>query len=714
MTLTVARHQALPVTTPAGADLQSRVVVPTVTGDPWASCVKALREYDEHMVRGWKEDVDSLLVFAGLFSAVLTAFNIESYKLLQEDPEESTASLLERISMQLAGPIPNIPASSPFIPDARSVRINILWFSSLVLSLVSASIGILTKQWLREYISSTASSSRENARIRQLRQEGFVRWQIPLTIALLPILLQVAMVLFFAGLLDLLWSLHPAVAGVVTVLVTISLSFLVFTTFLPTIRSDCPYKSPQAMGIFLLAQAMIRLMSLVALQLYSWFGWSRREWPLYLDTGLFSRRKRRFAAWLRGLIHRKHFSSWREREKAIVRDSEARLDQHILAGADATLMDDEFLDRVVRPCINDTDCSAAVDCLHEIVVHRADGLMDGVPQWRHCEDVNGGINLLLHLIVDILPRIGHQDDQKVVDTLAIADRLCRAIPFETGHLDTVILYQRLFENLARFLTQGDEVKRFTFDLMRNMWYRSNAPVRPAVIQNLVAFARSEKAANQLHTFHAACEMALAFSTAPSLPQVAFNRIRDELQVILEDLENLLTAPDTDASTVGPGQSASILLALEELAARDPDLISSNMLHILDRVGLDQPHVRAVAAAETDSMASFMQRRLAAARELRRVRESRPRWRKPVAQRRKALDVRGPADLDALNLHLPETPDNAPVALSPLGGDIASPNFPPPSPTTPSHTYPPDGPSSLYPLELTLSPPSIVAEERRNT
>lgn len=359
------------------------------------------------------------------------------------------------------------------------MRINILWFSSLVLSLVSASIGILTKQWLREYISNTASSARENARIRQLRYEGFIRWRIPLTIALLPILLQIAMALFFAGLLDLLWSLHPAVAGVITVLVTISLSFLIVTTLMPTIRGDCPYKSPQAMGIFLLAQALTRFVSLLALKLYSWLGWNRRQWPIYVDTTLFRRRRRLFAGWLRSLIHRKYFGSWREREKAIVRESEAKLDHHILAGADATFMDDEFLDRVVRACLNDTECPAAVDCLHDIVTHRADEIMDGVPHWRYSEDLDGGINLLLQLVTDILPRIDCKDSDCIVKTLAITDRLCRAIPFETNHPHTVDLYRQLFENLAKLLAHEEPVRHCSFDLMRSMWYRSSAPVPPA-------------------------------------------------------------------------------------------------------------------------------------------------------------------------------------------------------------------------------------------
>lgn len=35
----------------------------TVQGRAWAACQKAVREYDESLVQGWKEDIDTLLVF---------------------------------------------------------------------------------------------------------------------------------------------------------------------------------------------------------------------------------------------------------------------------------------------------------------------------------------------------------------------------------------------------------------------------------------------------------------------------------------------------------------------------------------------------------------------------------------------------------------------------------------------------------------------------
>ncbi|KAK1231357.1 hypothetical protein PQX77_005538, partial [Marasmius sp. AFHP31] len=60
-------------------------------------------DIDDEMAAGWKEDIDTLLVFTGLFSAVVTAFTIESYQWLSESPEDVTISLLTRISQQLEG-----------------------------------------------------------------------------------------------------------------------------------------------------------------------------------------------------------------------------------------------------------------------------------------------------------------------------------------------------------------------------------------------------------------------------------------------------------------------------------------------------------------------------------------------------------------------------------------------------------------------------------
>ncbi|KAI9065999.1 hypothetical protein FKP32DRAFT_1610328 [Trametes sanguinea] len=117
---------------------------------------------DKETVQTWNTDLDSILIFAALFSAVLTTFIIESYKGLQADP---TAVLLQAILFELqtsrnastAAP----PGSSRFQAPRSAIRVNVYWFSSLILSLTTALVAILAKQWflLREPdIASTGST----------------------------------------------------------------------------------------------------------------------------------------------------------------------------------------------------------------------------------------------------------------------------------------------------------------------------------------------------------------------------------------------------------------------------------------------------------------------------------------------------------------------------------------------------------------------------
>ncbi|KDQ56010.1 hypothetical protein JAAARDRAFT_112881, partial [Jaapia argillacea MUCL 33604] len=189
--------------------------------DGWTNCINAIRRYDENMVQGWKEDIDTLLVFAGLFSGVLTAFNIQSYQMLQQDEMQTSNLLLAQISLQLSNftispafvnsttPL-SLPTIPPFQASPPAVRINILWFLALVCSLSSASIAILVKQWLREYMDwfFNSESPRESVRLRQYRYEGLESWRVFGLMALLPLLLQAALIFFLIGLIELLWTLH--------------------------------------------------------------------------------------------------------------------------------------------------------------------------------------------------------------------------------------------------------------------------------------------------------------------------------------------------------------------------------------------------------------------------------------------------------------------------------------------------------------------------
>ncbi|ESK83421.1 hypothetical protein Moror_15606 [Moniliophthora roreri MCA 2997] len=123
--------------------------------ESWGKLLQAVMNFDDDMVKNWKEDIDTLLVFAGLFSAVVTAFTIESYQWLVEDPVDITVVLLTQISMQLNASQTASLTRTPFKPDPSSIRINCFWFLSLIFSLTSGLFALLRSS------GATSAASRQ-------------------------------------------------------------------------------------------------------------------------------------------------------------------------------------------------------------------------------------------------------------------------------------------------------------------------------------------------------------------------------------------------------------------------------------------------------------------------------------------------------------------------------------------------------------------------
>ncbi|CAL1716753.1 unnamed protein product, partial [Somion occarium] len=238
--------------------------------DPWTKVAKILREYDEEKIKDCKEDIDTLLVFAGLFSAVMTAFVIESYKTLQQDPADAAVLLLLQISQQLrmlAVPsVSNITSVPPgplgdFHATPSNVRINTLWFASLICSLMTASLGILIKQWLHEYTAHNNRSTRTYLRIRHFRFQGLIDFHVFEIAAFLPMLLQIALGLFFAGLGVFLHLFNDLVAWVAIGLILAWFSSLtIMSVILPAILSRCPYKLPVLKGVMHVIRPKLKLL----------------------------------------------------------------------------------------------------------------------------------------------------------------------------------------------------------------------------------------------------------------------------------------------------------------------------------------------------------------------------------------------------------------------------------------------------------------------
>ncbi|KAK7691235.1 hypothetical protein QCA50_006338 [Cerrena zonata] len=369
---------------------------PPNSREGWSKVSKVLREYDDHKIKVVKEDIDTLLVFAGLFSAVLTAFVIESYQKLEEDSGDVSSRLLLQISQQLTSftlspgfvnaTIPSISALPAFKPNPSMVRINGLWFCSLICSLVTASLGILVKQWLHEYMSHDSLSPRAHVRIRQFRYEGLIRWRVFEIAAALPLLVQVALVLFFIGLSEFLRELNPTIGWIVSSLILAWAAIFITANVASAFSSQCPYKSRMLKG----AMQRIRPVLVVGLNCLL-YGPVRLLQPVSRITRAIpaacSKAIPSFSSsctFIQSASHRisRSLSKWYNasvvylvdvtgpREEKEVR-GDVSYDMPYLASADALFLDDDFLEPVGE-CLRDAELVDALPCIRQIISYRCD------------------------------------------------------------------------------------------------------------------------------------------------------------------------------------------------------------------------------------------------------------------------------------------------------------------------------------------------------
>lgn len=141
----------------------------------------------------------------------------------------------------------------PFEPTFLSKIVNELWFTALGLCLMTSVLATLGKHWLNEYlvemsdrdrIGGTEDSLHSLARLRQYRYDNLNKWHVPEILAFLPILLNVALLIFVIGLIFLLWSLDENCAIILIVMTSVTSLIYIGSMTLPIFVTACPYKTP--------------------------------------------------------------------------------------------------------------------------------------------------------------------------------------------------------------------------------------------------------------------------------------------------------------------------------------------------------------------------------------------------------------------------------------------------------------------------------------
>ncbi|KAG8816483.1 hypothetical protein FRC17_000320 [Serendipita sp. 399] len=222
------------------------------TQNPFKSYLTRTIVSDNEFIDDCNQSMDSLLVFAGLFSAVTTALIVESYKDLKPEPMARTEQVLDAILTRMTNPNTTYHVDIQSFKARRSTLFtNSLLFLSLFFSLIAALGALLIKQWTRKIFMglNEIRSTRRRAREHFKRVEGLKRWHMSWYISWIPMLLHLALVLFAIGLISWLQSLSWQLFVTLICISAFAVAGYFVFAIIPAFSPDAPFRWPVS-GVF--------------------------------------------------------------------------------------------------------------------------------------------------------------------------------------------------------------------------------------------------------------------------------------------------------------------------------------------------------------------------------------------------------------------------------------------------------------------------------
>ncbi|KAG8870530.1 hypothetical protein FRB97_009658 [Tulasnella sp. 331] len=190
-------------------------------------------------------DLDVLLIFAGLFSAVDTAFVIPAITALSPSTADQTNHLLQYLIIHGISPSATVSdLTMPFSVGKQPLRQSCVFLASLCCSLVAAASAMLAKQWLKEYAcAENTGSVEEQVKERAEKFAGAERWGLRVAVEALPLLLLISLTLFFYGLTDFLFGVNRTAEFVVMGFAVAGTVMYALTVIAAVAFATCPYRT---------------------------------------------------------------------------------------------------------------------------------------------------------------------------------------------------------------------------------------------------------------------------------------------------------------------------------------------------------------------------------------------------------------------------------------------------------------------------------------
>ncbi|KAF7356175.1 hypothetical protein MVEN_00948500 [Mycena venus] len=167
----------------------------------WNAYMKLADEYDKDFLAKYGTDLDTALIFAGLFSAVSSAF------IIQIQPQV-------------------------MVPDSVDTKVLVaqcMLYVSLFTTLLAALLAVLGKQWIIHYqAAGSRGTTAAHGAERQQKLDGLRKWKFEAVLQMFPLLLQLALLPFAIAISVYLWTIHLSIAIIVLVFTSIGFgSYLV-------------------------------------------------------------------------------------------------------------------------------------------------------------------------------------------------------------------------------------------------------------------------------------------------------------------------------------------------------------------------------------------------------------------------------------------------------------------------------------------------------
>ncbi|KAG6835094.1 hypothetical protein H0H93_004895 [Arthromyces matolae] len=188
----------------------------------WNVYLDETESHDRDLLQGFRDIIDGVLVFASLFSAVVTTLVAQTSQVLQPNDTQIMVSILFE-NNQLLRAAGNVTA------------INAVTKSTL-------SPGTVVHTTKDAYSLFITGDAQRRAFITHLRSQGLKTWRMREIVEALPLILHGSVLLFFVGLVLYVSQLSTPICAILAIIATLAFIFYFGTSILPFVFIECPYR----------------------------------------------------------------------------------------------------------------------------------------------------------------------------------------------------------------------------------------------------------------------------------------------------------------------------------------------------------------------------------------------------------------------------------------------------------------------------------------